>query len=131
MNYLVDTHIFLWSLFSPKKLPLGARKILLSPQDVKYVSVVTFWEIALKYQLKKITLEGVLPDGLPSLAKNAGFEILDLDSNTTSSFYKLPRFTNKDPFDRMLAWQAISYDHYLLTKDKEFVGYKQYGLKIT
>lgn len=129
MNYLVDTHIFLWTVFSPKKLSKNVIKILLNPEMTKYTSVITFWEISLKYQLGKIDLKGVYPDKLPAIAKDTGFEFLDLESDTAASFYKLPKFKDKDPFDRMLAWQSISKDYLFLTKDPDFAPYKDYGLK--
>ena len=130
MKYLVDTHVFLWVILSPKKVSNRVRDILIDPQFSKYVSIITFWEISLKFSLKKIDLEGVLPDDLPAAAKYTGFEILNLDSEMASSFYKLPKIGSKDPFDRMLAWQAISNDYYLVTKDKDFDKYKDRGLKI-
>lgn len=130
MKFLVDTHVFLWVILSPKKISKRIRDILFDPSLSKYVSVITFWEISLKYQLGKIDLAGILPDKLPIIAKDSGFEILDLDPDTAASFYKLPRLGNKDPFDRMLAWQAISYDFHLLTKDQDFADYKDRGLKI-
>lgn len=129
MNYLVDTQIFLWSLLSPKKISKKVKDILLDPESAKHISVITFWEISLKFALKKLDLVGILPDNLPGLAKEMGFEIFNLDSDTASSFYKLPRFKNKDPFDRMLAWQAVGSNCYLVTKDPDFADFKDYGLK--
>lgn len=130
MKLLIDTHIFLYVLFSPGKISKRAKKILLDPEFTKYISAVTFWEISLKYQLGKIDLTDILPDALPAVAKDTGFEILKLDEESTSTFYKLPRLKNKDPFDRMLAWQAIRNDCYLLTQDRDFTDYKDCGLKI-
>lgn len=72
----------------------------------------------------------ILPDKLPAIAKDTGFEILGLEADTASSFYKLPKFKNRDPFDRMLAWQAISENCHLVTKDKGFEDYRKYGLKV-
>lgn len=129
MKYLVDTHLFLWIVISPKKISSKAKDLLLNPDNTKIVSIVTFWEISLKFSLGKIDLKGLLPDTLPTIAKNTGFEILNLDSDTVSTFHKLPRVDHKDPFDRMLAWQAISKDYPLLTKDADFTGYYKYGLK--
>ncbi len=130
MNYLVDTHIFLWAIFSPKKLSRKVRGILVDQELTKYVSIISFWEIALKFSLGKIDLTGVLPDSLPTIAKDTGFEILNLETDTASSFYKLPRIKNKDPFDRMLAWQAICNNYILLTQDKGFFEYKDQDLEI-
>lgn len=130
MSYLVDTHIFLWSVISPKKIPLKIRKILNNPESAKYISALSFWEISLKFSLDKIVLLGILPDELPQIAKKANFDIIDLDVKTASSYHKLPKIKNKDPFDRMLAWQAISNDYQLLTKDPDFLEYQDHGLKL-
>lgn len=129
MSYLVDTHVFLWAMFSPKKISKKVKEILLNPEQTKLVSAVTFWEISLKYQLGKIDLTGIFPDELPKVAKEAGFEILHLDCDSAASFYELPKLQNKDPFDRMLAWQAICQDCHLLTKDSGFTDYGNCGLK--
>jgi len=128
VKHLVDTHVFLWTVLSPKRISKRVKIILLDTELTKYVSIITFWEISLKFSLGKIDLRGVLPDKLPTIARNTGFEILNLDLETVSSFYKLPKIRNKDPFDRMLAWQAIREDCILLTRDKEFSGYKDEGL---
>lgn len=130
MSYLIDTHIFLWVLFAPQKISKKIRTILADPEKVKCISLITFWEISLKYPLGKLKLPGILPDQLPSIAKDSGFELLELDIKTASSFYKLPKLKNKDPFDRMLVWQAICKDYHLLSQDHEFVSYKDHGLKI-
>ena len=131
MNYLIDTHLLLWSLFSPGVISKKVKGILSESEATKFVSVISFWEIAIKFSLGKLDLKDVLPDSLPKIAKDARFEILDLDIETAASFYRLPKAVNKDPFDRMLAWQVINKDCYLLTKDKDFADYKKgYGLKI-
>ena len=129
MSYLVDTHVFLWALGTPENLSKKTNNILLRSESAKYISPITFWEIALKFSTGKLDLKGRLPDNMPGMAKELGFEILNLDTNVVATFYKLPKLKNKDPFDRMLAWQAISGDFSLLTKDKSFADYKNYGLK--
>lgn len=129
MNLLIDTHVFLWILFAPKKISKRVKDLLSDPENAKYISAITFWEISLKYQLGKLKLAGFLPDELPSTAQKIGFEILNLDVEIASTFYQLPKIKDKDPFDRMLAWQAICQDCTLLTKDLSFAGYRNYGLK--
>lgn len=130
MNYIVDTHIFLWSIIAPKKVSQKSKKILNDLESTKFISVITLWEISLKFSLDKLDLVGISPDELPEIAKKANFDIIDLDIKTASSYYKLPKTRHKDPFDRMLAWQAINRDCYLLTEDKDFTEYKDQGLKI-
>ena len=130
MNYLLDTHIFLWTVFSSKKVPKNIRKILTDTQLLKYVSLLTFWEISLKFSLGKIKLQGISPEDMPEIAVKAGYEILNLEPQTVSTYHKLPKGKNKDPFDRMLAWQAICKDYKLITQDSDFKTYKDHGLKI-
>lgn len=129
MSYLIDTHILLWAIISPKKISQKIRKILNDPEHTKYVSIVSFWEISIKFSLDKIDLASILPDELPEIAKKANFDILDLDVKIASSYHKLPKTKNKDPFDRMLAWQAINSDYSLLTKDADFKSFSKYGLE--
>ena len=70
------------------------------------------------------------PDEMPGAIKESGINILNLDEDTAATFFRFPISKNQDPFDLMLAWQAISKDFVLLTKDPEFKSYNKYGLKI-
>lgn len=129
MNYLVDTHIFLWAIFSPELLSSKVKEVLLDPSTTKYVSIITFWEISLKFSLGKIDLHGIRPEEFPSIAKETCFEIVSPNEEITASFYNLPR-KHGDPFDRMLIWEAIQKRYTLITKDKSFSLYKDDGLQI-
>ncbi|MDR0761302.1 MAG: PIN domain-containing protein [Treponema sp.] len=52
MNYLVDTHILLWSFIEPKKLTENIRRILLDEDNTIFYSQINLWEISIKYGLK-------------------------------------------------------------------------------
>ncbi len=127
--YLLDTHSFLWSIFETSRLSIPVRSILSNGKNTIYVSAVSFWEISLKFGLGKLELENT-PEQLPALAKQMGFLTLPIEPEEVASFYRLPKIAHKDPFDRMLIWQAISRNLILLSKDKQFEQYSQYGLKI-
>mgnify|MGYP001560533743 CR=1 FL=1 len=129
MSYLLDTHTLLWNLVATKKLSTPVKKIISNPQESIFVSIVSLWEISLKYRIGKLALKGKNPGEIPGAIKSLGFNILDLDEDTAATFYKFPVSNNKDPFDLMLVWQAISQDYVLLTKDPDFKSYKKYGLK--
>lgn len=130
MNYLIDTHIFLWSLFSPQKISKPAAQTIRKSENRIFVSSVTFWEIALKYALKKLELKGITPDELPEFADRMDFEILNLNAEDAASFHNLPRIAHRDPLDRMIIWQAIREKMILISKDKEIQFYQEFGLKI-
>lgn len=128
MNYLLDTHTLLWMLIATNKLSQKVRAILLEPVSIKYVSTVSLWEISLKYRLGKIKIMGKKPDEIPGAVGSLGINFLNLDPITTSTFYQLPKVKNKDPFDRMIAWQAIKENFILLSKDKDLDQYQSSGL---
>ncbi|MCD6197190.1 MAG: type II toxin-antitoxin system VapC family toxin [Deltaproteobacteria bacterium] len=129
MNLLLDTHGFLWSLFSPDKLSRAAVCEIKSPNNDVAVSVVTFWEISLKYALGKLELTGVKPEELPNFASQMNLEILPITVAEASSFHKLPRLSHKDPFDRIIIWQAIQRKMNLVSKDRDFKAYRKFGLR--
>jgi PIN domain nuclease of toxin-antitoxin system len=83
----------------------------------------------LKYALGKLVLTNVVPDALPDISRRMDLEIMDIDADTASTFYKLARTTHKDPFDRLVMWQAIKKNVTLITKDKGIGSYRKLGLK--
>ena len=129
MNYLLDSHTFLWALFTPEKLSNSAAQKIKSPENDAAVSVITFWETSLKYALGKLELKGIGPEELPGAALEMGLSILGVSPSDAASFHKLPRFAHKDPFDRFLIWQAIQQKMILISKDPEFKNYRKFGLK--
>ena len=129
MEYLLDTHSFLWAVFEPKKLSESARTFIAQRENHVVVSSITFWEISLKSALGKLKLVDCLPDELPEVASQMGLELIQLEAEVAASFYRLPRQLHKDPFDRMIIWLAIQKQFILISKDKAFRTYAGYGLQ--
>lgn len=130
MNLLLDTHTFLWAAFSPRKLSARARSALVDQDNVVAVSSLSFWEISLKFSMGRIALEGCTPDELPAVAQEMQFAILHTDANDMASFHALPKMAHKDPFDRMIIWQAIRQGRTLVSKDGQFAAYQDHGLQV-
>jgi PIN domain nuclease of toxin-antitoxin system len=129
-KYLIDTHIFLWLVFDPDKIENKKLEILKNPKNKIFIASISFWEISLKYNLGKLELNGVNPDELPSLVKKMGLEVLEIDKDTMASFYRLPRVdTHKDPFDRIIIWKCINDNLTLISQDRKFLQYQEFGLK--
>jgi PIN domain nuclease of toxin-antitoxin system len=76
MNYLLDTHTFLWAAFSPNKLSARARKEIRSAENRICLSTISFWEISLKFALGKIELVKCKPDAMPDIAAQMHIEII-------------------------------------------------------
>lgn len=130
MNYLLDTHTFLWCVFDPDQISAKARGVIRNSDNIIYVSVVTFWEISLKYAIGKLELTQLLPDEFPGIARQMNLSIMDLSEQDSTTFYKLPQMERKDPFDRLIIWQAIHHRTPLISKDSKLKGYRRAGLKL-
>jgi len=99
---LLDTHAFLWWCEDSSELSPIARKTI-AEQDC-FVSLASFWEIAIKHTLGRDEFRvdvrplrrGLLDNGYDELAVTSAHAVaLDI----------LPPL-HKDPFDRMLLAQA-------------------------
>lgn len=130
MTFLLDTHYFIWALTNTKLLPKKVKKAIVDPNNKILVSALTFWEISLKTALGKMSISGISPEKLPEVCREAQFKIISLLPEECATFHQLKANYHKDPFDRMLIWQAIFNDFVLLTGDKQIEQYSSEGLKL-
>lgn len=130
MNCLLDTHALLWTLFDPPRLGKKAGDCIRNPDVTVAVSVVSFWEISLKYATGKLHLDNITPDEFPEIVRQSGLTVLQLAELDAATFHRLPRMEHKDPFDRLIIWQAISRKLTLASRDRSLDDYKKLGLKV-
>lgn len=57
MEYLLDTHTFLWFINGDSQLSEKAKNVIMDPESEKYISIASFWEIAIKVNLGKLSLD--------------------------------------------------------------------------
>jgi len=129
MNYLVDTHILLWSFLEPDKLSKNVKNTLLHGENKIYYSPVSLWEISIKYGNEKLFLNGGTPDDFFNELNDSYFICKSIEPLHLITNYKLPIY-HKDPFDRILIWEAISSDLILISTDENFEIYTKEGLKL-
>jgi PIN domain nuclease of toxin-antitoxin system len=127
MKYLIDTHVLLWTIGKSSSLSVKAKEAL--RESNIYVSATSWWEISIKYSSGKLKLENGTPEDLWKATIGMQFIMLPITGIEASSFYKLD-ITNKDPFDRMLVWQAIKNDLPLISKDGRLQSYEKFGLQL-
>jgi len=130
MTYLLDTHYMLWAIADTKKLSAVVKNIIVDPDHKIIVSTISFWEVSLKSSIGKLEISGFLPEELPDACLMVGFEIKSLSAEDSSSYHKLKANYHKDPFDRMLIWQAIRNDYTLISVDGNVKKNTSEGLKV-
>ncbi|TGK29740.1 type II toxin-antitoxin system VapC family toxin [Leptospira yasudae] len=129
MKYLLDTHVVLWVIASSHLLSQKARETIENSENTIYTSSISIWEISLKYKLGKLKISGFKPAQIPEFLETSKIEIIPLEADEASSYNSLVETHHKDPFDRMLIWQAIKRKLTIISKDSEMKRYKLQGLK--
>ena len=130
MTYLLDTHYMLWAITDTKKIARPILELISDPENKIIVSTVSFWEVALKSAIGKLEVTGYKPDDFPDACLKVGFAIECLSAADSSNYYQLKATYHKDPFDRMLIWQAIRNNFTFITVDSDVKKYKTEGLKL-
>ena len=131
MNCLMDTHVFIWFIMEPEKMSKKALDIIEDGENSIYISSISFWEIAIKNQSKKLDLGKIHVLHLPNIAEQYDFSILTPTPYDYVSISQIPMKENlHDPFDRMLIQQAIRNDLVLISKDEKFRQYEENGLQL-
>jgi PIN domain nuclease of toxin-antitoxin system len=111
VRVLLDTHLLLWALGAPTRLPAAARR-LISDADV-YVSAASIWEISIKASIGKLAAD---PREVLAALTPAGFLVLPIAGAHAARVVDLPPI-HRDPFDRLLIAQALVEPMRLLTDD--------------
>jgi PIN domain nuclease of toxin-antitoxin system len=121
MNYLIDTHAIIWHLNEYDKLSNEASNILDDPKMTKFISQASLIELSIKMSLGKIKLQCDWDDLLYYFNK-AGWTIIPFHN---VDFITLSTLTlhHGDPFDRLMACQAINQKLQLISKDSIFDTY--------
>lgn len=130
MIYLLDKHVFLWAIIDPKSLSEKTISVIENNENTIFISAIGVWEISLKCALGKLNLFGLKPNELIKQAKDLGFDLMPVSPESAASHYKLNAAWHRDPFDRMLIWQAIQKDIALISKDENISKYQSAGLKV-
>lgn len=122
MKLLLDTHVFLWFIANDAQLGAESRKILQDGDNEVFLSVVSVWEIAIKYSLGKLPLPEPPGVFLPKQRQLHGVASLPLEEACLASLLVLPPL-HRDPFDRMLIAQALHHKMTLMTEDRAILDY--------
>lgn len=116
---LLDTHAYVWALTAPERLSSAAREAVETATNVLLVSAATAWEMAIKYRAGRWPESEVLLSRHDELTDRLGARRLDISSADAIRAGGL-RWDHSDPFDRILAAQALLADATLVTRDHAF-----------
>lgn len=105
MQYLIDTHVFLWFVANAKELSTTAKAVIEDGNNEIFISIASLWEISIKTALGKLSIKGNYESVVDDVTDNS-IQILPINFAHTVEQNRLP-FHHRDPFDRIIVSQAI------------------------
>lgn len=125
MRLLLDTHTLLWWLANDPRLSAPAHETVANPRNDCFVSLASCWELAIKASLGKIRLANPVERFIPDELAANDFQLLPIEFKHVARVESLP-FHHRDPFDRLLAAQALTERMTIASAD---VVFDAYGVK--
>jgi PIN domain nuclease of toxin-antitoxin system len=122
MRHLLDAHTFLWWDSNSARLSVRAKQVCSNVNNLLLLSIASIWELQIKWQAGKLQLNRPLPDIVRDQLATNRVQLLSLTPEHVYALGQLPP-VHKDPFDRILAAQAIIEGIPLLTRDPVFTRY--------
>lgn len=116
---LLDTHAYVWAVTAPDLLSDRAATAIADHANTLLVSAASAWEMAIKHRAGKWPEAEVLLDQHDSVVERLGARTQPISAADAIRAGGLS-WAHSDPFDRMLAAQALLHSATLVTRDQAF-----------
>jgi len=126
MNYLIDTHVWIWMNSFPELLSARVRRKLesLEPSDSLLISAISLWEVCKLVEKKKIHLVADLEAWVQNALEMPRLRVVPLDFPVFLRSTTLPGRFHADPADQMIVAAARLNDAVIITKDRQIRNYR-------
>ena len=113
---ILDTCAVLWLSFNREKLTKDILQ-LIDLSDNLIISTMSFWEIGIKINKKKLEIPMKLKKLASLFVHSANVRIIVPDLDIILKTLEL-KWNHKDPVDRIIVAMATLYDDQIITSDK-------------
>jgi PIN domain nuclease of toxin-antitoxin system len=126
MTLLLDTCAFIWLCSAPENLSNPATKTLDEKANDRALSLASIWEITLKFHSGKLPLPELPYRWIEQQLNLQDIDVLPLQRTTLYRAGSLPPI-HKDPFDRVIAADALQRNLRVVSPDAPF---RLYGCQV-
>lgn len=124
MRYLLDTHVLIWALDAPERLPGAVQTLLRDLANLPLgVAAITPWEIAMLATRGRLQLSRPVGDWLAAALRSEFVSLLPLIPPIAVDSCTLPGQFHADPADRMIVATARHHGLTLITADAAIRAY--------
>ncbi|MDH5552509.1 MAG: type II toxin-antitoxin system VapC family toxin [Nitrosomonas sp.] len=122
---VLDTHALVWLAEGSSKLGKKSRSLMdeALKAEVLFVSVISFWEVAMLVEKRRLDMQMSVDAWRKSLIEN-GLKEVNLTGDMAIYSAQLNNF-HDDSADRMIVSTAISLTATLCTADEKILSWKQ------
>jgi PIN domain nuclease of toxin-antitoxin system len=106
VRLLLDAHTVIWAVDNPAQLGASAFAALRDPANELLLGAGTVWELSIKVSLQKLSLSLPFRQWMVQAISDLGATLLPITVESADVQTSLPQH-HRDPFDRLLAAQAI------------------------
>ena len=123
MNYLLDTHIWIWYCSQQTKI---SGKILsrITKANTLYVSIISCWEVAKLVEKKRIAFTVSVDYWIKTALKYPKIKLINLTPDILIQSTQLPGTFHNDPADQIIVATARTHNLSLLTADERILNYE-------
>lgn len=123
MRYLLDTHIWVWSLLEPDRLSRRVVQALEKPGNELWLSPISVWELVMLVERGKIVLDGDVVAWVDEALQRAPLKEAPLTLEVALETHRV-QLEHRDPADRFLVATARVFDLTLVTADARLIEVK-------
>lgn len=121
LNLLLDTHIWLWALLEPERLPRAAADAISAEGNRCWLSSLSIWEALMLAERQRIEVDGGAEPWVREALSRWPLEIAPVSAEVAFASRQLDT-AHADPVDRFLLATARVFDLTLVTADKELTA---------
>lgn len=122
---VLDTHVWVWWLSDPSKLPSAARKAVTeaSADRAIYVSSISTWEVMLLHARDRLKFTMDVQDWITKSEALPFLHFVPVDNAIAIRSVRLPEPFHKDPADRIIVATAMTMGVSLVSSDRKLRKY--------
>lgn len=122
MRLLLDTHALIWWWLDAPQLSAKARDVIGAGEHDVFVSVASVWEIATKWRIGKLQeIEDPASQYEPLMVRNGFISLMMREEHAMKAGLLVG--DHRDPFDRLIAAQALIEGLTVITRDPALAAF--------